>query len=101
MIIYSITTIVKKDVEEEWLRWMKEKHMQEIIQTGYFIDSKMFKVKVPSNTNGETTYIIQYYCSAMENYMTYAEKEAKRLQAEYAAKFAGRVTTARTVMEEI
>ncbi len=101
MIAYSITSIVKKEVENEWFGWMKSTHIPEILHTGYFNNHRMFKVRIPTSLEGESTYIIQYECSSIEEYLTYAEKEAPRLQAEYAAKFAGRVTTARTVLETV
>ncbi len=101
MIVYSITTIVKKEVENEWLNWMKETHIPAILKTGYFNNYKMFKVRIPTNMEGETTYIMHYECESLDAYLTYAERESPRLQAIYAAKFVGKVTTARTVMENI
>ncbi len=101
MIVYSITTIVKKEIETEWFKWMKDTHIHEILHTGYFNNHRMFKVKIPTSLEGESTYIIQYECSSIDDYITYAENEASKLQAEYASKFAGKVTTARTVLETI
>lgn len=101
MIIYSITTIVKKEVEDEWLKWMRDTHIPVILKTGYFNNYKMYKVRIPTSIEGETTYIMHYECESIDTYLTYAERESSRLQAVYAAKFVGKVTTARTVMEEI
>lgn len=101
MIIYSITTIVKKEVEQEWFQWMKDKHIPDILHTGYFNNHRMFKVRIPTSLEGEVTYIIQYECLSLDDYITYAEKEAPRLQAEYTSKFVGKVTAARTVMEMV
>jgi len=101
MLVYSITTIVKKEVEEEWCQWMKEKHIPDILHTGYFNNHKMFKVRIPTSMEGETTYIVHYECESIDDYLSYAEKEAPRLQADSASKFIGKITTARTVMELI
>jgi len=38
MIIYSVTVVIKKDVEDSWLKWMKEEHIKDVIKTGYFTD---------------------------------------------------------------
>ena len=99
MIIYSITTIVKKEVEQEWCQWMKDKHIPDILHTGFFNNHRMFKVRIPTSLEGESTYIVQYECESIENYISYAEKDAPRLQADSASKFIGKITTARTVME--
>jgi len=101
MIVYSITTIVKKEVETEWFKWMKDTHIPEILRTGYFNNHRMFKIKIPTSLEGESTYVIQYECSSIDDYLTYAEHEAPRLQADYASRFVGKVTAARTVLETI
>jgi hypothetical protein len=101
MIIYSITTTVKKEKEQEWLTWMKRKHIQDILNTGYFSSYRIFSIKIPTGLEGESSYIIQYECESMENYLNYAEKDAPRLQADYTPEFIGKIITARTVMEAI
>jgi hypothetical protein len=101
MIIYIITTTVKNEYEKEWLQWVKEKRIPEIINTGYFKSYRMYKIKIPTNLEGEVTYVVQYECESMKGYTAYAEKDSKRLQAEYPSKFIGKVTTSRTVLESI
>lgn len=101
MIIYIITTTVKNELEQEWLQWVREKRIPEILNTGYFKSFQMYKVKLPTNLEGEVTYVVQYECESIENYTAYAEKDSKRLQAEYPPKLIGKVTTARTVMESL
>ena len=101
MIIYTITTTFKNESEQEWLQWVKEKRIPEILGTGYFKSHHMFKIKLPTNLEGEATYVVQYECESLEKYAAYAEKDSKRLQAEYPPKFIGKVTTSRTVMESL
>jgi hypothetical protein len=101
MIIYSITTIVKKDIEKEWLKWMKEVHIPNIMKTGYFNNYKIYKVRIPTSLEGESSYILHYECETIDDYLTYAEREAPRLQAEYLTNFVGKVSTARTVIETV
>ena len=36
MIIYNITIKVDWSIAEEWLKWMQEKHLPEILATGCF-----------------------------------------------------------------
>ncbi|MGD1005746.1 MAG: DUF4286 family protein [Ignavibacteriaceae bacterium] len=101
MIIYIITTTVKNELEQEWLQWVKEKRIPEILNTGFFKNHQIYKVKLPTNLEGEVTYIVQYECESMDKYTAYAEKDYKKLQAEYPSKFIGKVTTARIVMENM
>ncbi len=101
MIIYSITSIIKEEIEEEWVSWMRDIHIPDILKTGYFKAHKIYKVQIPSTSIGEVTYIIQYELDSLELYREYSSKEAARLQSEVSAKFIGRAKVARTVMEEI
>ena len=101
MIIYSITIYIKKDVETEWLEWMKKTHIHDVMKTGHFNSFNIFKVIVPSNDLDETTYCIQYDCKSIEDYSIYLETHASRLQKEHTLKFQNKVKAARAVMEEI
>ncbi|MDR3625280.1 MAG: DUF4286 family protein [Ignavibacteriaceae bacterium] len=101
MIIYIITTTVKNEFEQEWLQWVKGKRIPEILNTGYFKNYRIYKIKIPTNLGGEVTYVVQYECESMDSYTAYAEKDFRKLHAEYPPKFIGKVTTSRTVMESI
>jgi hypothetical protein len=101
MIIYSVTIYIKKDVEVDWLEWMKKIHIDDIMKTGHFISSRIFKVIVPSNALDEITYCIQYDCKSLEDYSIYLETDASRLQKEHTLKFQNKVKVARSVMQEI
>jgi len=101
MFIYSITSIVKKEFEAEWLAWMKEVHIPNVLHTGYFNNHKFYKVRIPTSTSNEVTYFVHYEFESIDQYISYAEKEAPALQAEVNAKFLGKVTSARMVIESV
>ena len=44
MFIYNVTVNVADDVHQQWIKWMKEKHIPDLMKTGCFIDSQMVKV---------------------------------------------------------
>ena len=46
MYIYNITINIEKSIEEDWLRWMQEKHIPEMLNTGKFFEAKMCQVMV-------------------------------------------------------
>jgi uncharacterized metal-binding protein len=75
MIIYNVTIYIKKEIESEWLEWMKKTHIPEVVEAGSFLSYKMFKVIIPSGETGEATYSIQYECRSLESYLKYSEKE--------------------------
>ena len=65
MIIYRVTVEVNNDIEIDWLKWMKEIHIPDVIKTGYFFDWKIEKQILPDNSLDKTIYIINYYTNTI------------------------------------
>ena len=64
MIIYNVTLNVDQEVHEEWLNWMKEIHIPDVMATGLFLDNRLCRVLV--DDEGGITYAIQYTCALLE-----------------------------------
>jgi hypothetical protein len=97
MIIYSVTVIIKKDVESKWLKWMKEVHIPDVMNTGYFFDWQMQKLILPEDTDDDITYVINYQGQSFETYKQYVENEAPRLRNEHKEKFKNKFKATRSV----
>ncbi|MBN8696540.1 MAG: DUF4286 family protein [Bacteroidetes bacterium] len=97
MIIYNVTVNIENDVREEWLQWMKAKHIPDVMATGYFLENKICKVLVDEEQG--TTYSIQYTCASMDDLKEYQAKHAPRLQKEVADKYANKFVAFRTLLE--
>ncbi|MGB3946714.1 MAG: DUF4286 family protein [Bacteroidia bacterium] len=97
MIIYNVTVNIENDVREEWLQWMKQQHIPDVMQTGYFIENKICKVLVDEEQG--TTYSIQYLCENMDKLKEYQQQHSPRLQKEHADKYANKYVAFRTVLE--
>ena len=99
MILYNVTVNIDHEVEQEWLRWMKEVHVPEVMSTGLFVSSRIYKVL--ANDDGGTTYAIQYSCATMADYERYRDEHAPRLQAETQRQYGGRFVAFRTLLEVV
>ena len=99
MILYNVTVNIDNDVEKDWLQWMKEVHIPDVMSTGLFVSSKMYKVL--SDDEGGTTYAIQYSCANMALYERYRDEHAGRLQSETQRTFGGRYVAFRTLLEVV
>lgn len=97
MIIYNVTVNIENDVREEWLQWMKAKHIPDVMATGYFLENKICKVLVDEEQG--TTYSIQYTCASMDDLKEYQSKHAPRLQKEVSDKYANKFVAFRTLLE--
>ncbi|HLG32243.1 MAG TPA: DUF4286 family protein [Ignavibacteriaceae bacterium] len=99
MIVYSVKINIKKNVEKEWLSWMKEIHIKDVMNTNYFTDWQIFKIIFPESLQDESGYLIEYKTDSLTNYEAYVKNESKRLQDDHIKKFEGKFTTSRSVME--
>ena len=78
MILYNITVSIDYDVHQEWLIWMKEVHIPDVLSTGLFLKSKI--AKIHAEEEGGISYSIQYYLNSWENYQDYQSSFAEELQ---------------------
>lgn len=101
MIFYNVSITLNKQIERDWLSWMKEAHMPDVMKTGFFNNCKIFKIVLPANAVKEVSFLIQYECESLEQYMAYSENHAPKLQQKHTEKFSGMFTASRMVLEEI
>ena len=100
MILYNVTINIDDSVHDEWLRWMQEVHIPEVMATGYFLRNQLFKLLTEVD-NGGTTYSVQYFCRGMVDLEDYQREEAPALQAKTQALFEGKFYAFRTVLEVV
>ena len=44
MYIYNVSVSVDDEIQSDWLSWMSEEHIPEVMDTGYFTGFKIFKI---------------------------------------------------------
>ncbi len=98
MYIYNVTTNIEESVHSEWLQWMKETHIPDVLATGKFLNAKMSKVLVDEETDG-TTYSVQFTTTDKETLEKYYREDAERLRQDVTELFAGKFVSFRTVLQ--
>ena len=97
MYIYNVTVSIEKTLAEDWLNWMKNTHVPDVLKTGYFIDNKICRVL---NVDDEgATYSVQYTFNEMADIEAYQKDHAPRLQAEHSKRYEGKYAAFRTLLE--
>jgi hypothetical protein len=99
MIIYSVTITLQREIETEWLDWMKRIHVPDVLRTGCFLSC--YAYKVVGGEDSEPTYVLQYYCESLDDYERYRDGFVPALQKEHSEKFAGRFRPSRQILEQI
>lgn len=98
MIIYNVTLSIDRDIEQQWLQWMKEIHIPEVMATGCFIENKLLRM-LDQEEEGGLTYASQYLCVDMPTYERYQKEFAPALQKSFADKYSGKFAAFRTILD--
>ena len=100
MILYNVTINIHESVHDQWMRWMQEKHIADVLATGKFSAARMVKVLVEEDMGG-TTYSIQYTTNSKETLQRYYDEDAPRLREEGLKLFGDKMLAFRTELELI
>ena len=99
MIVYNVTVKVEHSVHDDWMQWMKETHIPDVMKTGIFEDNKVMKVLVDEEDGA--TYSIQYRVESWEKLDDYQKNHAPALQQEHTKRYEGKFVAFRTLLEEM
>lgn len=100
MIIYNVTLNIDESIHEEWLKWMQEKHIKEVLNTKCFTSARLIKVLVEEEMGG-ITYSVQYFAPTKADLEKYRRDFAPALQQEGMQKFGDKMLAFRTDLEII
>ncbi|HET8735096.1 MAG TPA: DUF4286 family protein [Pricia sp.] len=100
MLIYNVTTNIEAAVHDEWLQWMQESHIPDVLATGKFLKAKMSRVLVEGEMGG-LTYSVQFTTVDRETLQKYYEHDALRLRQEAERLFPNQSVSFRTELEVI
>ena len=98
MIYYNVTINIHESVHDQWLDWMQNKHIKDVIATGKFSSARMVKVLVEEEMGG-LTYAVQFTTDSKETLQRYYNEDAPRLREESAKLFGNKMLAFRTELE--
>ncbi len=101
MIIYNVTVNVEDEIHMDWIGWMKEVHIPEVMDTGFFLEHKIAKVLTTQEDETGHTYAIQYSCNSMDDLEEYQQKCAAKLQDDHTNRYKGKFVAFRTLLEVV
>lgn len=90
MVIYEITAVVRAEFVEEYEKYMRERHIPDLLATGYFSVAYFTR-------SAENRYRIQYHAHDQQALDEYLENDANRLRADFLAHFPEGVELSREV----
>lgn len=99
MILYNVTVSIDPTISEEWVEWMRSKHIPDVMATGCFIESRISRVH--GEEEGGFTYAITYLAPSQEKMDEYQKIHAPVLQKEHSQKYSGKFAAFRTILSVI
>jgi hypothetical protein len=92
MIIYEITAAIRADLVEKYEKYMRERHIPDLLETGYFRVAHLTR-------SAENRYQIRYEAHDQPALDQYLKNDAERLRADFLEHFPEGVTVTRDVWE--
>ena len=100
MFIYNVTIKVNWSIHDEWIVFMKDIHVVEVVNTGCFIKATVLRLLDIEEVEGPT-YAFQYYAESKALYNRYIEKFAPAFRQELFDKWGNNFIAFRSLMQVV
>ena len=100
MFIYNVTIKLDNSIHNDWVKWMNEEHINDIMNTGCFEKFQFVKLLDIDESEGPT-YAVQYYAISKAQYNRYIDLYAPKMRKLSTDKWGDRFIAFRTLMEVV
>lgn len=100
MYIYNVTIKIDAAIENDWLQWMHNEHLEDVMSTGMF-DSYSFLQLLDPAEEGYCTYIAQYFTDSESRYGQYIEQFAPALRQKGFDQFGNQFIAFRSILKKL
>ena len=100
MIIYNVTIKVHESIKQDWLQWLKEEHIPDIINTGCFTHAVILRLLEVDDSEGPT-YAVQYHAENKGLYNNYIENHSAQMRQNGVDKWGDKFIAFRSVMQVV
>ena len=99
MILYNVTMNIDKQFEKEWLVWMKNIYLPEVMKTGMFLEFKVYRIKAQQQDG--SNFSVQLFAKSMNEVVQYQSQFAAGLESRLMAKFGSNLVFFATMLESV
>lgn len=100
MIVYNVTIKVNEQIAIEWLDWIQQEHILDVMDTGCFTSAKLLRLLEIDDEEGPT-YAVQYFAESKSDYNRYMELHAERMRQKSFDKWGNQFIAFRSVMQTV
>ncbi|MFN5421810.1 MAG: DUF4286 family protein [bacterium] len=98
MIIYNITYSVPKSKEKEWLIWMQEVHIPEIMEKGNYVTHQLVKLLEVQDEDA-AAFAVQFYAETKEKHLEFTVQHQASFKLKSSREWGQEVLSFSTLME--
>lgn len=85
MMIYQVSVWIDHEREADWLAWMRDHHIQDVLNTGHFTGAELLQGEEQPRENA--CYTIRYHAPDQAALDAYQAGPAAALKADHLARF--------------
>ena len=100
MFLYNVTIKIDWGIHDEWLAWMQNIHIPEILGTGCFSSHKLLRLLEVEEEDGPT-YAVQYLAESKALYNRYIVQYQATHNIETARKWGSKFISFNTLMQVV
>ena len=101
MFLYCVSIQIDSGIHDDWLSWMQQVHIPEVLRTGCFTGCVLARVREPKSDSQRIAYAIRYSCNSFEAYQHYRQEHAPALQRQHTSRYPGKFKATREVLETV
>lgn len=99
-VVYCVTVSINRELVEDWLNWMRQVHIRDVLKTGCFTSHRLLELQT-EDTQPQVQFLIQYDCESKEVLTEYWREHASAIQAEHTRRYGGQFHARRDVFRVI
>jgi hypothetical protein len=99
MILYNITYNIDKEIDNEWVNWLRDYYLPEVMGGGQFVQYKVYRL-LKTEDDGSINYALQFFCESIESLNDFLENRAPALSQQLMEKFRHRHVAFMTVLQD-
>lgn len=95
-VIYEVNLTIQKDTVPEFVKWLKDEHIKDVLAFKGFKSADMFQVESTKEGFGE--YCCQYHVETREDLEDYLTNHAPRMRQHGLDKFGSKFSATRRIL---
>ncbi len=100
MLLYNVTVKVNSEIGHDWLCWLQQEHVPEVLATGCFRKATICRLLEVDDSEGPT-FSIQYQADTREDYDRYIGEHASLMRQKSFDRWGDRFIAFRSLLQVI